>query len=159
MGKLMVGRIIILISFIVLWGGLTGFDNGLTHIFLVPLTIFFITWQLKLLPKNNIFKIGAIFYIFWLVKEIFMSAIAVVKIACRQNLRIQPLLEPIKSIQKTDTGIVIYANSITLTPGTVTLSTEDNVLLVHALDSKFMDDLQGGEMDNRINKIIRYDAS
>ena len=84
-----------------------------------------------------------------------MSAIAVVKIACRKNLGIQPVLEPVKSVQKTDIGTVIYANSITLTPGTVTLSVEGNTLLVHALDLQFMHALQEGEMDNRIKKVIK----
>ena len=50
--------------------------------------------------------------------------------------------------------MVIYANSITLTPGTVTLSTEDNKLLVHALDIRFMKDLQDGIMDKTIEGII-----
>ena len=50
--------------------------------------------------------------------------------------------------------MVIYANSITLTPGTVTLSTEDNKLLVHALDIKFMRDLEDGTMDRKVGEII-----
>jgi multicomponent Na+:H+ antiporter subunit E len=84
-----------------------------------------------------------------------MSSIAVVRISCRKNLGIQPILEPIKSIQNTDIGLVTYANSITLTPGTVTLSIEGNNLLVHALDLQFMNDLQEGEMDRRVKQIIK----
>ena len=70
------------------------------------------------------------------------------------KLKIYPLLEPIISGQNTELGVVIYANSITLTPGTVTLSTEDNKLLVHALDIKFMRDLQDGTMDRKVGEII-----
>jgi multicomponent Na+:H+ antiporter subunit E len=49
----------------------------------------------------------------------------------------------------------VYANSITLTPGTVTLSIEGKNFLVHALDYDFMSELQTGEMDKRIKQIIK----
>jgi multicomponent Na+:H+ antiporter subunit E len=78
-----------------------------------------------------------------------------VKIAFRKNLRIQPSLELISSEQKNTIGIVTYANSITLTPGTVTLSTEDNQLLVLALDMSFMDDLKDGQMDRKVKEIVK----
>jgi len=123
--------------------------------FAAPFLTFIFAWKLKLLPDKNVFKLSAIFYTIWLLKEIFMSSIAVVRITCRKNLRIQPILEPIKSIQNTDIGLVTYANSITLTPGTVTLSIEGNNLLVHALDLQFMNDLQEGEMDKRVKQIIK----
>jgi multicomponent Na+:H+ antiporter subunit E len=111
--------------------------------------------RLDLLPKKNHFKFSAIIYFGWLLKEILMSSIAVVKISWRRNLKIQPLLEPLKTSQINDVGIVAYANSITLTPGTVTLSTEGDHLLVHALDSCFMDDLKSGEMDNKVKRVIK----
>jgi multicomponent Na+:H+ antiporter subunit E len=108
-----------------------------------------------LLPKKpNIDLLKSIKYVFWLIAEIIKSSISVSKIAWRRNISIYPLLEHIISGQNTELGVVIYANSITLTPGTVTLSTEDNKLLVHALDIKFMRDLQDGTMDRKIEEII-----
>lgn len=148
-------RVITFIILTAVWVGISGPSDQLISIFAAPFVAFIIVWKLKLLPETNVFKITSVSYFFWLLKEIFMSSVAVVKIACRRNLQIHPVLEPIKSKQKTDIGIVTYANSITLTPGTVTVSTEGKVLLVHALDLKFMDDLQEGEMDNRISKIIK----
>lgn len=151
-------KFVLFFIWIAVWTGLTGFRTEpplVIFMFVAPLLAFIFALKLKLLPAKNSFKIGSIVYFIWLLKEILMSAIAVVKIACRKNLRIQPVLEPIKSIQKTDIGIVMYANSITLTPGTVTLSVEGNTLLVHALDLKFMHDLQEGAMDNKIKKVIK----
>ncbi len=84
-----------------------------------------------------------------------MSAWTVSKIAWRKHIILQPSLEPIKTIQDDDVGTVIYANSITLTPGTVTLSVDGKNLLVHALDYDFMSELQEGEMDRRIKRIIK----
>jgi multicomponent Na+:H+ antiporter subunit E len=142
-------------ALILVWLGLLGFSGQFLNILLVPSLLIVALWQLDLMPKNNHFKIESIFYFFWLLKEIWNSARAVVRITTSSHLMIEPVMEPIKSVQKTDMGIVLYANSITLTPGTVTLSVEDNALLVHALDVSFMDDLKSGEMDRRISKIMK----
>ena len=94
-------KIISLITFIAIWVGLTGVHDEVQLIifmFAVPFLTFIFAWKLKLLPDKNVFKLSAIFYTIWLLKEIFMSAIAVVRITCRKNLGIQPILEPIKSI-------------------------------------------------------------
>lgn len=151
-------KFISFISLIAVWIGLMGIETEMQLIIFMlaaPLLTFLFAWKLNLLPTKNYFKISSVFYFFWLLKEILMSSIAVVKIACRRNLKIQPMLEPVKSIQETDMGLVVYANSITLTPGTVTLSLEDNILLVHALDIAFMHDLQEGDMDNRVSRIMK----
>jgi multicomponent Na+:H+ antiporter subunit E len=147
-----------LLVFLIIWLGLTGIKSDLVYIFFAILTsvlVYYFAYQLSLLPKKpNIDLLKSIKYVFWLIAEIIKSSISVSKIAWRRNISIYPLLEPIISVQNTELGVVIYANSITLTPGTVTLSTEDNKLLVHALDIKFMRDLQDGTMDRKIEEII-----
>ncbi len=151
-------QFILFFILIFIWAGLAGIHDKMQliiYMFLAPALTLLVSWKLKLLPAKNLFKLQFITYFFWLLKEILMSSIAVIKIACRKNLAIQPVLEPIKSIQDSDIGLVAYANSITLTPGTVTLSEEKNILLVHALDLKFMHDLQEGEMDNRVKQIVK----
>jgi multicomponent Na+:H+ antiporter subunit E len=49
----------------------------------------------------------------------------------------------------------VYANSITLTPGTITTIVDDNVLTVHAIVSDGADDLEGGGMDARVSRFER----
>ena len=151
-------KLIPLLVFLIIWLGLTGIKSDLVYIFFAILTsvlVYYFAYQLSLLPKKpNIDLLKSIKYVFWLIAEIIKSSISVSKIAWRRNISIYPLLEPIISVQNTELGVVIYANSITLTPGTVTLSTEDNKLLVHALDIKFMRDLQDGTMDRKIEEII-----
>lgn len=154
----MLTKIITYIVFVAIWCGLAGFHTEsvpLLFMIFAPLVALLLTMWLGLLPKKNHFKFSAIMYFGWLLKEILMSSIAVVRISWRKNMRLQPILEPVKTVQKNQVGVVIYANSITLTPGTVTLSTEDKHLLVHALDISFMDDLKEGEMDNKIKGIIK----
>jgi len=154
----MLTKIITYIVLVAIWIGLAGMHSEpllIIFTFAATLITLLLAIWLDLLPKKNYFKLSAIIYCGWLLKEILISSIAVVKIAFRKNLRIQPSLELIDTIQKNTIGIVAYANSITLTPGTVTLSTEDNHLLVHALDISFMDDLKDGQMDRKVKEIIK----
>ncbi len=151
-------KFISLLLFFIIWFGLTGIKSDLIYIFfaiLTPILVYYFAHSLSLLPKKtNIHLVKSIKYFFWLIVEIIKSSISVSKIAWRRNINIYPLLEPIISGQNTELGVVIYANSITLTPGTDTLSTGDNKLLVHALDIKFMRDLQDGTMDRKVGEII-----
>ena len=57
------------------------------------------------------------------------------------------------SSQKSDLGLVIYANSITLTPGTVSVDVEPGEILVHALSRDAARELEIGEMDRRVSKV------
>ena len=69
------------------------------------------------------------------------------------NLDIQPRIIRLKSSQHNELGMVIYANSITLTPGTVTIDIDDGWMIVHALSGDAAADLQGGEMDRRVTAL------
>ncbi len=151
-------KIISLLGFFVIWIGLVGIKFDVISIvfaILVPLFVAYGADKLSLLPQKVVFDFfKSIKYVFWLLGEIIKSSISVSKIAWSRNIRVYPSIEPIISVQTTELGCVVYANSITLTPGTVTLSMEDNKLLVHALDIKFMEDLQDGTMDRKVLEII-----
>ena len=92
-------------------------------------------------------------YYAWLTKEIILSNILVVKHIWLGNKTISPVLTTIKTNQKTEIGKVIYANSITLTPGTVTVAIEGDQLIVHALKRESITELEAGEMDRRVTEL------
>ncbi|MGB1263062.1 MAG: Na+/H+ antiporter subunit E [Cognaticolwellia sp.] len=94
-------------------------------------------------------------YYLWLIKKIVQANITVVKHIWLGNKSISPALSRIKISQKTDMGKVIYANSITLTPGTVTIDLVDDEVLVHALVQKDIESLISGEMDRRVSVLER----
>lgn len=94
-------------------------------------------------------------YHLWLIKEIVLSNILVVKSIWLGNKTISPTLATLSVSQKTDVGKVIYANSITLTPGTVTVGIQGDQIVVHALLREIMDDLKAGEMDRRVTELER----
>lgn len=94
-------------------------------------------------------------YLLWLIKVIVQANITVVKHIWLGNKSISPTLRRIKISQKTDMGKVIYANSITLTPGTVAIDIKNDEILVHALLQKDIESLLDGEMDQRVSSLER----
>jgi len=92
-------------------------------------------------------------YFLWLFKEIIISNIDVVRCIWSPKSAISPTMVAIKASQKSDLAKVIYANSITLTPGTVTITMHENELIVHALTQKSALSLQSGDMDQRVSQL------
>lgn len=86
----------------------------------------------------------------WLIVEIAKSAWDVSKIIINPRLPISPTLIRVKTSQKTEVGVVVYANSITLTPGTISVDVGHGEILVHALTREGAAGLQSGEMDKRV---------
>ncbi|MDH3642360.1 MAG: Na+/H+ antiporter subunit E [Gammaproteobacteria bacterium] len=94
-----------------------------------------------------------VFYWIWLTWEIVKANIDVARRVLDPRLPMSPNLLRVKATQKTDLGRVSYANSITLTPGTVSVRVEGDSILVHALTREAAEVLAKGEMDRRVTKI------
>ena len=92
-------------------------------------------------------------YWLWLGKEIFTANIDVTKRILAPSLPISPTVFRLKASQRDELGQVIYANSITLTPGTVTMDIHDGEFVVHALSKDAADDLAQGAMDRRVSAL------
>ncbi len=89
----------------------------------------------------------------WLIKEIVVANIDVAKAILGMTDDIKPNLFTVKASQRTDLGRTIYANSITLTPGTVTIGMNDDELTIHALTPAAKEGLETGEMDRRVTGV------
>jgi multicomponent Na+:H+ antiporter subunit E len=94
---------------------------------------------------------GAITYFPWLLWEIAKSAWGVSRLILDPRLPISPTMTKVVAGQRTTVGIATYANSITLTPGTITTDVKGNVLTVHALARDGALDLEAGGMDARVS--------
>ena len=92
-------------------------------------------------------------YWLWLFKEIILANVDVTKRILAPRLPINPCLFRVEATQREELGKVIYANSITLTPGTVTVDIDGDELVVHALSDSTKDDLETGEMDRRVTAL------
>ena len=87
-------------------------------------------------------------YLIWLFKEILKSNLSTAKVII--NGQVEPETFTVKTSQVTDVAKVTYANSITLTPGTVTTKIQKGVFEVHALNSDFGNDVRTNEMDKKV---------
>ena len=89
----------------------------------------------------------------WLLWQIVLANIDLALRTLHPKMPINPILINIKNNLKTDLGMVILANSITLTPGTVTIDVNENEFLVHVISEKAAQSLISGEMQARVKKI------
>jgi multicomponent Na+:H+ antiporter subunit E len=90
-------------------------------------------------------------YLPWLLKEILVANINVAKVILSPKLPISPIMVVFRSTQKSDLGRVLYANSITLTPGTITTGVEGDQFEIHALTRKDVDGREEDEMGRRVS--------
>jgi multicomponent Na+:H+ antiporter subunit E len=100
-------------------------------------------------------NVPSFFYVPWLVLEIIKANLDVARVILTPSLPIRPRMVRVPATQSTALGKVIYANSITLTPGTVTVDVdeEEGTLLVHALTPVAYDGLLSGEMGERVRNL------
>ena len=95
---------------------------------------------------------GALTYWPWLIREIVVSALAVTRIILDPKLPISPTLVRFRPRQTTAVGLVTHANSITLTPGTISMEVAPGEFLVHALTREGAQAAADSEMDRRVER-------
>ena len=93
------------------------------------------------------------FYIPWLLWQIVLSNLDVAWRVWHPARPIAPRMITVPCTLKTDLGVVVYANSITLTPGTVTVDVGDGTLLVHAIAEGAVEGLMSGDMHKQVQKL------
>ena len=98
---------------------------------------------------------GIIGYMIWLSGEVGKANVMVI----RQALAIEPKLSPkmftVPNPPRSELGKVIFANSVTLTPGTVTVALSEDELLIHGLTEELADEEGIKAMGARVAKIER----
>ena len=159
----MIRSLVLFAYLMVVWLLLSGHYNAtligygvLSCLFVVALVAHLGILDEEALPTHLGLRI--FFYLPWLFKEIVLSNIAVAKVILDPKLPIHPRMLRVSASQKTHVGQVVYANSITLTPGTVTLDVRDDQFLVHALTTDSAEGLLTGEMDRRVAYLEEHAA-
>ncbi len=92
-------------------------------------------------------------YFPWLMWEIVKANIDVALAILKGSGAVAPKTMRVKASQRSDIGRVTYANSITLTPGTVTLFVDGDTFVVHALTKGSASGLETGDMDRRVTAL------
>lgn len=91
----------------------------------------------------------------WLLAEIVKSNLDVARAILSSPTSIDPTVFKVKAGQKDELGWMIYGNSITLTPGTVTVELDaEGMLTIHALNRASREGVESGEMDRRVTRFM-----
>jgi multicomponent Na+:H+ antiporter subunit E len=96
---------------------------------------------------------AALAYWPWLIKEILKSGWQVSKIILDPRLPVSPVLVRFRPSQRSTVGLVTHANSITLTPGTITVEADHQEFQVHALTRAHAAGVVDSEMDRRVSRL------
>jgi multicomponent Na+:H+ antiporter subunit E len=116
-----------------------------------------LTWRLGILDRDSSYyhrSLGLLGYIPWLLWEIAKSNVAVVRAAIASEINLSPVMVKVPTRCTTDLAKTLFANSITLTPGTVTVDVERDKLLIHALFASGGEVSGFDEMDRRSARAI-----
>ncbi len=89
-------------------------------------------------------------YLPWLVWEILKSNVRVARLILSPRIRVDPSIVHFRASQRTDLGRFVYANSITLTPGTVTTGIVGDDFEVHAIVQSEIDGSEENTMNRRV---------
>lgn len=125
------------------------FVSGLLYAFMCR----FMGWSVKRDIYSLKYSSFMIAYLFVLIKEIIKANLATISIIFNERVIKEPVLVSFDVDIKSPILRVLLANSITLTPGTITVSLEDNHYVVHALDESFADGIEDSVFVKMIKKM------
>ena len=98
----------------------------------------------------NFRPLKLLIYFFWLIKEMILANILVCYYIISPKVKTKPSIIKLKASQKSTVGKVLYANSITFTPGTVTIDIDQDNLTVHVLSETFKNSILKNTMDAKV---------
>ena len=123
-------------------------DQFVKHVMKIRLTGATFWKCMKLFPDS-------VFYLIVLLVEIVKANIAITRLVLAPTITVEPCLVKFRTSLKTNAARVALANSITLTPGTITVSLEGNEFLVHALNREIAGGLEGSIFERLLARMER----
>jgi multicomponent Na+:H+ antiporter subunit E len=144
---------------VVLW---LLFSGLWTHTVVVPLGIasialtIFIAWRLGIIDRDADpvhLIIPSLKYLPWLMWQMVRANLTVARCILSGNGTLSPHVARLRTSQRSDLGRSIMANSITITPGTVTLEVFPDEIEYYALTAEMVRELEAGEMDRRVSNL------
>lgn len=154
----MMHRLALVASLFAFWLALSGMYTPFLLVagFGAALIVAALAWRMEVADGEGHpvhLTLAALAYWPWLIKEIAKSGWQVSRIIIDPRLPVSPTLVRFAPSQKSAVGLVTHANSITLTPGTITVEADHHRFLVHALTREGAEGLAGSEMDRRVSRL------
>lgn len=143
------------------WLAMSGHYTGflITSGAVASVLIVLVTRRKQSLDEESV-PLEVVFGIFtywpWLFWEIVKSSISVARIILQPRMQISPTMTVVDTRLKTAIGVATYANSITLTPGTVTCGVKGDRLTVYALVRGGALDIESGGMEDQV---VRFEGN
>lgn len=117
----------------------------------------FMDYSLK--KEINVYKKSICFltYIVLLIREIIKANLAIIPRILTVEEEMDPVIVKFRTTLKTDFTKMLLANSITLTPGTITVSLEDDEYTIHCLDTSLAEGLENSDFEKALKKLEMED--
>jgi len=146
--------LVLAIALAALWITLSGYFKPMLLILGVISILFVVAMSARMKITDDetapyIFIPQTLAYFVWLFSEIVKANVQVIQTVLKPELEVTPTLTKIPLTQTADISKVMFANSITLTPGTVSVSIEQDHILVHALLDDMSDAADFTEMGEK----------
>jgi len=139
----------------VMWMVLTS-NTQIANIFVgLGVSVSVASLYILLFPKNDfefIHPVWFMVYIFVLMKNLIISNVQIAKRILSKDMKLSPSIVAVKTELKSDWKKLLLANSITLTPGTLTLDVEDDILYIHVIECR--DSLKKENITKEFESII-----
>lgn len=108
-------------------------------------------------PASSPYRVRAwraALYVPWLLSRILLSGLHLSYLILHPRMPIKPKLFRHATALGHEAGVVLLSNSITLTPGTITVEADDDGVLVHAMDGKSAEDVLSDRLERRIAAVF-----
>lgn len=148
----------VVVGLFLLWVLLSG-KLGTFHLGVGALSVALLFWLQSRLPafrkpgEKGLRLFPTTAYLFWLFWQMLVSAWYVARCIVGPQSKIQPRMLRFRCSLPSQVEAVVFANSITLTPGTLTVDLDGDDFLVHALAADTEKDVLSGEMARRVARL------
>ncbi|MEE4245636.1 MAG: Na+/H+ antiporter subunit E [Kangiellaceae bacterium] len=148
-------NLLFVIALFIFWLVLSASLNP-AHLIVGVLAAVLVVW---ISPKSDRNKrlslLSVIAYGTWLFIKVMKSGIHVCKLILHPKLPIKPQMFEHKTELQSNEELTVLGNSITLTPGTITIEVEPGKLVVHALDEESKGDIESGVLERKAKGMFK----
>ena len=139
------------LGFLLIWILLSE-SVGLFHLGLGLLAAFAVAWLNtdRSVSHFTILRLRIVWYFVWLFGRILKSGFHLSALILHPALPIDPKMIRYRTKLREEAGIVLLGNSITLTPGTITVEVESQEFVVHAMDDRSAHDITSLQLEKQI---------
>jgi len=143
---------VLAVFWLVITGSLKPLDLGIGLVLSVAIGYWaeHVLWRGEREPLTARAWLRAPMYLLWLLKEIVVAALYVAERVLDPKLGIAPVMHAHRVHFNSDTARVAFANSITLTPGTITIDISEDTFIIHCLNASFSDGISSGDFERRV---------